>query len=206
MIKLIENKVFYPNGVEVSDASIDLSKALDFMYGTDRDKDIKSYTQDMKQRAINYWIKKTDGMLKESKDYDIKFIMKYMRDNGISKEDLPDEVSVEVSVDLGKLRPMKGNDFMGYQGATGMSLADGSGPFIYEGERYDIQLTSNEDDENEIVVSLIPADPYNITTEYYKIYDRKDIAIRFANKVIDILDKENDTIDNVALDLGFNMV
>lgn len=66
MIKIIkENKVFYPNGVEVSDTSIDLSKALDFMYGTDRDKDIKSYTQDMKQRAINYWIKKTDGMLKE---------------------------------------------------------------------------------------------------------------------------------------------
>jgi hypothetical protein len=65
MIKIIrENKVYYPNGVEVPDDSVDMDKALDFMFGTDRDSDLRSYTQSEKQRAINYWIKKTDDYIK----------------------------------------------------------------------------------------------------------------------------------------------
>lgn len=48
----------YPNGMEVTD--IDLDKALDYQYGTDRDKDNSEYTDDEKQKAVTYWMKKTD--------------------------------------------------------------------------------------------------------------------------------------------------
>lgn len=48
----------YPNGQPVSD--IDLDKALDYQYGTDRDPDNSTYTDDEKQRAVNYWMDKTD--------------------------------------------------------------------------------------------------------------------------------------------------
>ena len=48
----------YPNGQPVTD--IDLDKALDYQYGTDRDKDNSTYTDAEKQRAVNYWIDKTD--------------------------------------------------------------------------------------------------------------------------------------------------
>lgn len=53
-----ESVIRYPNGVEVTD--IDLDKALDYQYGTDRDKDNSKYTDDEKQKAVTYWIKKTD--------------------------------------------------------------------------------------------------------------------------------------------------
>ena len=51
--------IVYPNGKEVTD--IDLDKALSYQYGTDRDMDNSKYTDDEKQRAVNYWIKKTDS-------------------------------------------------------------------------------------------------------------------------------------------------
>ena len=51
--------IVYPNGREVTD--IDLDKALDYQYGTDRDMDNSKYTDDEKQRAVNYWLEKTDG-------------------------------------------------------------------------------------------------------------------------------------------------
>lgn len=59
MIKVVEG-VFYPNGVEVDVNSVDMSKALDFMYGTDRDSDNSSYTEIERQRAIDYWMSKKD--------------------------------------------------------------------------------------------------------------------------------------------------
>ena len=51
--------IVYPNGREVTD--IDLDKALSYQYGTDRDMDNSKYTDDEKQRAVNYWLEKTDG-------------------------------------------------------------------------------------------------------------------------------------------------
>lgn len=51
--------IVYPNGKEVTD--IDLDRALSYQYGTDRDMDNSKYTDDEKQRAVNYWLKKTDG-------------------------------------------------------------------------------------------------------------------------------------------------
>lgn len=51
--------IVYPNGGEVTD--IDLDRALSYQYGTDRDMDNSKYTDDEKQRAVNYWLKKTDG-------------------------------------------------------------------------------------------------------------------------------------------------
>lgn len=56
--KMDESVIRYPNGMEVTD--IDLDKALDYQYGTDRDKDNSKYTDDEKQKAVTYWIKKTD--------------------------------------------------------------------------------------------------------------------------------------------------
>lgn len=55
----IEESITYPNGVEVRKDSVDLDKALDFMYGLDRLPN-DEYTEEEQQRAINYWIKKTD--------------------------------------------------------------------------------------------------------------------------------------------------
>lgn len=55
----IEESITYPNGVEVRKDSVDLDKALDFMYGLDRLAN-DEYTEEEQQRAINYWIKKTD--------------------------------------------------------------------------------------------------------------------------------------------------
>ena len=56
--KIEESVIRYPNGMEVTD--IDLDKALDYQYGTDRDKDNSKYADDEKQKAVTYWIKKTD--------------------------------------------------------------------------------------------------------------------------------------------------
>lgn len=53
------NEVVYSNGAPVSD--IDLAEALDYMYGTDRDPDIGTYTHDEKQRAVNYWMSMVDS-------------------------------------------------------------------------------------------------------------------------------------------------
>lgn len=56
----VSASVKYPNGMIVKDSSVDMARALNYMYGTDRNPDISSYTEDEKQRAVNYWIKKTD--------------------------------------------------------------------------------------------------------------------------------------------------
>lgn len=53
MRKLLENIIYYPNGEEVLDN--DLYNALDYMYGTDRDKNLNSYTDEEKQRSVFYW-------------------------------------------------------------------------------------------------------------------------------------------------------
>lgn len=53
-----ESIIRYPNGMEATD--VDLDRALDYQYGTDRDKDNSKYTDDEKQRAVTYWIKKTN--------------------------------------------------------------------------------------------------------------------------------------------------
>lgn len=53
-----ESVIRYPNGMKVTD--IDLDRALNYQYGTDRDKDNSKYTDEEKQRAVNYWLKKTD--------------------------------------------------------------------------------------------------------------------------------------------------
>ena len=58
VVNIEESLIRYPNGMEITD--IDLDKALDYQYGTDRDKDNSKYTDDEKQRAVTYWIKKTD--------------------------------------------------------------------------------------------------------------------------------------------------
>lgn len=63
--------VKYPNGMDVPEDSVDLDKALDYQFGTDRDKDNSHYTEEEKQKAINYWIKKTDSM-HESEEEDIE--------------------------------------------------------------------------------------------------------------------------------------
>lgn len=54
----LEESVRYPNGEEVTDVDLDI--ALDYQYGTDRDPDNSKYTEEEKQKAINYWLKKTD--------------------------------------------------------------------------------------------------------------------------------------------------
>ena len=61
-----DEKVYYPKGVECRDDSVDMDKALDYQYGTDRDKDNSTYTAEEKQRALNYWIEKTDSLINES--------------------------------------------------------------------------------------------------------------------------------------------
>lgn len=58
VVNIEESLIRYPNGMEVTD--IDLDKALDYQYGTDRDKDNSKYTDDEKQKAVDYWIKKTE--------------------------------------------------------------------------------------------------------------------------------------------------
>lgn len=44
----------------INGGDIDLEDALDYMYGTDRDPDITSYTEEDKQRAIDYYMKWMD--------------------------------------------------------------------------------------------------------------------------------------------------
>lgn len=68
---LREDKVFYPNGEECRDDSVDMDKALDYQYGTDRDKDNSKYTTEEKQRALNYWIEKTDSRINEDEEEDL---------------------------------------------------------------------------------------------------------------------------------------
>ncbi len=60
---LFSESVKYPNGIPASD--IDIHKALNYMYGLDRDMNDDSYTDEEKQKAVNYWIKKTDGMYED---------------------------------------------------------------------------------------------------------------------------------------------
>lgn len=54
----VSSSVTYPNGVEVSD--IDLDTYLDYNFGEDRDRDNSKYTDEEKQRAVNYWFAKQD--------------------------------------------------------------------------------------------------------------------------------------------------
>lgn len=53
-----DKEVVYPNGMPVTD--VDLDTALDYQYGTDRDPDNSTYTNDEKQRAVYFWLDKTD--------------------------------------------------------------------------------------------------------------------------------------------------
>lgn len=53
-----ESVIRYPNGMEVTD--VDLDRALDYQYGTDRNMDNSKYTDEEKQRAVTYWINKTN--------------------------------------------------------------------------------------------------------------------------------------------------
>lgn len=53
-----ESIIRYPNGMEVTD--VDLDTALSYMYGIDRNMDNSVYTDEEKQRAVDYWIKKTE--------------------------------------------------------------------------------------------------------------------------------------------------
>lgn len=59
----LTESITYPNGKEAS--NIDIHKALNYMYGEDRDMNDDSYTNEEKQKAVNYWIKKTDGMYED---------------------------------------------------------------------------------------------------------------------------------------------
>jgi len=70
---LKEAIIKYPNGMPVTD--IDLDVALNYMYGEDRDMDNNHYTDDEKQRAVNYWLNKTDSSpYKESLKESVKDI------------------------------------------------------------------------------------------------------------------------------------
>ena len=70
------NKVVYPNGEPVTD--VDLDRALDYMYGTDRNPEW-TYTDAEMQRAIYYWMDKTDphpsgkSYMSLQESYNIKF-------------------------------------------------------------------------------------------------------------------------------------
>lgn len=70
------NKVVYPNGEPVTD--VDLNRALDYMYGTDRNPEW-TYTDAEMQRAIYYWMDKTDphpsgkSYMSLQESYNIKF-------------------------------------------------------------------------------------------------------------------------------------
>ena len=63
-----QKSVNYPNGKEVSNDDVNLDIALDYMFGEDRDPNNDNYTDDEKQRAINYWIEKTDSPFPGLKD------------------------------------------------------------------------------------------------------------------------------------------
>lgn len=56
----LSESVTYPNGAECHDDSVDMDKALDYQYGTDRDPDNSHYTEQEKQKALNYWMDKHD--------------------------------------------------------------------------------------------------------------------------------------------------
>ena len=60
MSGLFSESVKYPNGMPASD--IDIHDALNFNFGLDRDMNDDNYTDEEKQRSIDYWIKKIDGM------------------------------------------------------------------------------------------------------------------------------------------------
>lgn len=60
MSGLFSESVVYPNGMPASD--IDIHDALNFNFGLDRDMNDDNYTDEEKQRSIDYWIKKIDGM------------------------------------------------------------------------------------------------------------------------------------------------
>ena len=53
-----DDAVYYGNGEIVPEGSVDMDKALDYQFGTDRNPDNSTFTRDEKQRAIDYWEKK----------------------------------------------------------------------------------------------------------------------------------------------------
>lgn len=69
------NKVVYPNGLPVTD--IDLEDALDYQYGTDRNPEW-TYTGEEMQRAVDYWIYRTEGYNAEFPTF--KDYQDYLRD------------------------------------------------------------------------------------------------------------------------------
>lgn len=54
----LNETIVYPNGMPASD--IDIHDALNFNFGLDRDMNDDNYTDDEKQRSLNYWINKMD--------------------------------------------------------------------------------------------------------------------------------------------------
>lgn len=86
----LTESITYPNGKEAS--NIDIHKALNYMYGEDRDMNDDSYTNEEKQKAVNYWIKKTDGIhedLNESFGDGVRELL------NLDPEDLTDSDKVE---------------------------------------------------------------------------------------------------------------
>lgn len=125
--------VKYPNGMEVRNDSVDMDKALDYMFGTDRDPNNDSFTEDEKQRAVDYWIKKTDPMRESSEghktfadmvndpevqrrnaEYADRMKAKYDKENKLAKEakTWPDdkELTYEEAVALAKAYYNQGGD------------------------------------------------------------------------------------------------
>lgn len=54
----LNETIVYPNGMPASD--IDIHDALNFNFGLDRDMNDDNYTDEEKQRSLNYWINKMD--------------------------------------------------------------------------------------------------------------------------------------------------
>ena len=79
---IYESLIKYPNGEKAS--NLDIHDALNYYYGTDRDMDNNKYTDKEKQKALNYWIKKTDSpnTLKEGtkRPFDVESLAKKLDD------------------------------------------------------------------------------------------------------------------------------
>lgn len=75
-----ENSVFYPNGMEVPENSVDMDMFLDYNFGTDRDRDNSHYTTEEKQKSVDYWFKvhepgPFEENVNETLDKDTKYVM-----------------------------------------------------------------------------------------------------------------------------------
>lgn len=109
-----EQSVKYPNGMPVTD--VDLEKALDYMYGTDRNPEW-TYTNDEMQRAIYRWMDKVDprpdgkSYMNLNESYNIQFYQifeapKSPTENG---KMVGQRGSLSAAIDFGEDRCGKGN-------------------------------------------------------------------------------------------------